>query len=400
MCIHKKERITSTPARRPRSMSMVDGRLATTAAGRLATKAAGRLASFDLDTLDIHRYDVFAVCSEAFWQHKRELVSSFFEHLRHVQGKGFLAAPSASVCRGALAELGITCVVSHSYRYDGALSKERWRVLLNAVRRGHRLAYAGLDFRFLQPVRTLLHAARGASVDVEVDVAFETTFDSDTGSPCGAGIWTRQRSLQRACHVLQRPVLTFALTPLRSHVLDSTPDLAIAYPTARAAAFLERLVEMLLRRSLDGLPLYMRVPTLLRFNLMGPAEQATPTHRTARDYSVPSRVAPSLALSPGLSPSPLRSHLSALSSHLSALSSQLSAPASRLSPLASSPPGPLPGRASLLLVQHHRRRAQVCAPHLTSPHLASPHLTSPRIRLAFASHSPRIRLASPHIDST
>ena len=40
----------------------------------------------------------------------------------------FLVARSASVCRAAVTELAVSCVVSRHYDRDDALSKERWRI--------------------------------------------------------------------------------------------------------------------------------------------------------------------------------------------------------------------------------------------------------------------------------
>lgn len=192
-------------------------------------------ANFSLAKLDVRRYDVFAVCSDAFWRRRRPLVQSFFAHLRSANGHGFLVTPSPHICHAVTAEMGITCVAEHHYWHDGALSKERWRVLLYAAQRGHRLMYAGLDLRFLRPVQSVFDAVR---TDGAVDAAFE-------------GKFTRHLS----------------------RVHDFTPDLVAVFPTSRLVHFLERLVDLLRGRTTDGLPRYMRVPQLLRFNLMGPAEQ-------------------------------------------------------------------------------------------------------------------------------
>lgn len=190
---------------------------------------------FSLARLDVHRYDVFTVCSDVFWRTRRSLVTSFFAHLRSVNGSGFLVAPAPSICQAAMAQIGVQCVAVQHYRHDGALSKERWRVLLHSVRQGHRLMYAGLDMRFLQPIPRVFDAVR---TDAAVDAAFE-------------GRYIRHLS----------------------RVRDFTPDLIAAFPTPRLINFFERIVNLLRARSTDGLPRYMRVPQLLGFNLMGPAEQ-------------------------------------------------------------------------------------------------------------------------------
>ena len=54
----------------------------------------------------------------------------------------------------ALTELpGVACVAGMHYRFDGALSKERWRIMLHFARAGQPITYAGLDVRFLWPVQ-------------------------------------------------------------------------------------------------------------------------------------------------------------------------------------------------------------------------------------------------------
>ena len=188
-----------------------------------------------LADLDVARYEVFSVASDLFWRQKPDLVRGFFSHLDSIGSAGFLAAASERVCKAAAAELRVACVVCQHYRYDGALSKERWRIILHFLRRGRRILYAGLDVRFLRPVRSLFHAGRTPHA---LDAGFEGTFD-----------------------------------PATNHVDHFTPDVAAAWPTARAIAFFEGLCAQLRARSFEGLPAYMQVPTLLRWNLMGPAEQ-------------------------------------------------------------------------------------------------------------------------------
>ena len=191
-------------------------------------------AMYNLSQLDVERYDVFAVCSKLFWRTKVDLVQMFFQHLTEVGSSGFLAASDVSVCEAAAAKLGVRCIVSRRYPRDNALSKERWHIALEILRRGHSIAYAGLDVRFLRPVRGWLTIA---SAD-QVDAAFEGGFD------------IADRKLG-----------------------DFTPDFALLHPTRRAISFLERLTVTLLGRSLEGLPAFLQEPSLLRFNLMGPAEQ-------------------------------------------------------------------------------------------------------------------------------
>ena len=202
-------------------------------------RARGRAAAVDdvehnftLANLDVRSYEVFAVASVRFWQERRPLIKAFFVHLRDIGSAGFLATSVPSVCREALTELpGIACVAGMHYRYDGALSKERWRILLHFARRGRGLVYAGLDVRFVWPVASLTRFAAQHSADA----AFEGSGDGQH--------------------------------------LHFTPDLAAVFPTARAIALLEALMVQLRARSLDGLPTYMQDRSLLRYNLMGPAEQ-------------------------------------------------------------------------------------------------------------------------------
>ena len=202
-------------------------------------RARGRAAAVDdvehnftLANLDVRSYEVFAVASVRFWQERRPLIKAFFVHLRDIGSAGFLATSVPSVCREALTELpGIACVAGMHYRYDGALSKERWRILLHFARRGRGLVYAGLDVRFVWPVASLTRFA----AQHFADAAFEGSGDGQH--------------------------------------LHFTPDLAAVFPTARAIALLEALMVQLRARSLDGLPAYMQDRSLLRYNLMGPAEQ-------------------------------------------------------------------------------------------------------------------------------
>ena len=202
-------------------------------------RARGRAAAVDdvehnftLANLDVRSYEVFAVASVRFWQERRPLIKAFFVHLRDIGSAGFLATSVPSVCREALSELpGIACVAGMHYRYDGALSKERWRILLHFARRGRGLVYAGLDVRFVWPVASLTRFA----AQHFADAAFEGSGDGQH--------------------------------------LHFTPDLAAVFPTARAIALLEALMVQLSARSLDGLPAYMQDRSLLRYNLMGPAEQ-------------------------------------------------------------------------------------------------------------------------------
>jgi len=194
---------------------------------------------FALSSFDVRRYDVFTLCSLHFWRERRDLVVGFFAHLRDVNTSGFLVTPSAPLCRDVTASLGVACVSTQSYRLDGALSKERWRVILHCLQRQHRIAYAGLDVRFLHPVRTLLHETGSSQKGSAVDVGFEGAFDRRAG-----------------------------------RVSSFTPDLAWGFPTSRAIGFLTSLTSQLRERSLDGLPEYMRrEPSLLAYNVMGPAEQ-------------------------------------------------------------------------------------------------------------------------------
>ena len=191
---------------------------------------------FKLSRLDVHAFDVFAVVSDRFWHEKRELVTSFYAHLRDIGSVGFLATPTETVCREALLILpGVACVAGMYYRFDGALSKERWRILLHFARRGASITYAGLDVRFVWPVR---HMTRYITRN-SADAAFEGTF----------------QQVYRGRH------------------LHFTPDLATVRSTERSIQMLEKIVLLLRARSLDGLPRYMRERSLLRYNLMGPAEQ-------------------------------------------------------------------------------------------------------------------------------
>ena len=190
-------------------------------------------AHFNLSTFDIHKYDVFAVCSKLFWRTKPDLIANFFAHLHAISTPGFLAANDVSVCEAVSARLGVACIVSREYVHDGALSKERWQIILNVLKRSHRIAYAGLDMRFLKPVASWYDGSSSST-----DFAFEGRYDN----------------------FFQR-------------LGDFTPDWVVAFPTPKAIAFLEFLVAIIRRRSLAGLPAYLQEPLLLRANLMGPAEQ-------------------------------------------------------------------------------------------------------------------------------
>ena len=189
-------------------------------------------ADFSLARLDVGQYDVFAVASAAYWRTRQPLVRDFFAHLTALGSRGFLATKEPTVCVEATATLGIGCVVSQHFSRDGALSKERWFVMMSLLRRGSRIAYAGLDVRFLQPL------SRYYAVSSRADLAFEGTFNEEKG-----------------------------------RIGDFTPDVALAHPRARAVAWLQNVVHALRGRSLDGLPDHLQDNTLLRFNLMGPAEQ-------------------------------------------------------------------------------------------------------------------------------
>ena len=190
--------------------------------------------NYTLHRLDAGRYEVFAVASERFWRERRTLVTAFFQHLHDIGSVGFLATPVEAVCREAQHVLpGVACVAGMHYRFDGALSKERWRILLHFARRGFGLVYAGLDIRFVWPVSQLI----GFTRHVSVDSAFEGSFGT---------------SSQR---------------------LHFTPDLAVTLPTPNTLQLLESIVSLLRSRSLEGLPRYMQDRSLLRYNLMGPAEQ-------------------------------------------------------------------------------------------------------------------------------
>ena len=178
----------------------------------------------------MHEFDVFSVASSLFWRTQPGLIAAFFAHLSEIGSRGFLAANDVSVCEAASAQHRIQCIVSNNYRHDGALSKERWMITLSVLRRGHRIAYAGLDVRFLQPVASWFNATS------DLDLAFEGNY-----------------GLQKIGHF--------------------TPDFALAQPTPSAIHFMEGLVSVIRSRSLAGLPAFLQDPVLLRFNLMGPAEQ-------------------------------------------------------------------------------------------------------------------------------
>ena len=187
---------------------------------------------FSLSSLNVSRYDVFTVTSERFWRERRHLITAFFTHIREVgSSNGFLATPSQSICREAHESLGITCVAGMHYRYDTALSKERWRILKYFLLRGQPLIYAGLDVRFVWPVHTMLKTIQRYSADA----AFEGKGDG------------------RQMHF--------------------TPDIAVMLPTHGAQRLLATIFPLLRARTLEGLPHYMRIQALLRYNLMGPAEQ-------------------------------------------------------------------------------------------------------------------------------
>ena len=155
----------------------------------------------------------------------------FFNHVGAVGIPSFLAAQDELVCLAA-EKLGVSCIVSQHYRRDGALSKERWYIMLEILRRNHSIAYAGMDVRFLAP------ATSWNLFGEEVDTVFE-------------GV----------------------MNPVLRKVKLFTPDFALAFPTSRAIRFLEVVTTAIRGRSLDGLPAFLHDPSLLRFNLMGPAEQ-------------------------------------------------------------------------------------------------------------------------------
>lgn len=196
------------------------------------------MAEWSLSALDVTRYEVFTVTSKLFWRTKLHLTRLFFDHLQSIGSTGFIATADASICASVSAAYGVACVVSKHYKNDPALSKERWHIILSILRRKKSIMYAGLDVRFLQPV----HSWYAASINV--DAAFEGYTSSVRG---------------KDGH--------------RVRVTLFTPDLVLARPTERSIAFFERLVEVIRARSLDGLPQFLQDRTLLRFNLMGPAEQ-------------------------------------------------------------------------------------------------------------------------------
>lgn len=179
-------------------MARAGAKRAAAKARKLALTAAA--ARFSLDRLDVAKYEIFAVSSGLFWRQQRPLISSFFEHLASIGSRGFLAANDARVCEGAVEQLGVACVVSRRYVRDGSLSKERWHIMRGVLRRNHRIAYAGLDVRFLRPVRAWFDATSGA------DAAFEGAYSA----------LTRKLS-------------------------DFTPDFVLAYPTANAIWLIDRL---------------------------------------------------------------------------------------------------------------------------------------------------------------
>ena len=201
---------------------------------RTAASTSNPPNSFDISQLDVRRFDIFSVVSDRYWARAPLFVRSFVAHAKEVETPAFLVARSASVCRAAVTELAVSCVVSRHYDRDDALSKERWRILLHCVQLRHRMMYVGMDVRFLRPARSFFDA-----VPTEADAAFEGALDSR-----------------------------------KSRVIHFTPDLAAAFPTSRSEAFLRRLVKLIDDGpTLDGLPVYMRDKSLLRSNLLGPAEQ-------------------------------------------------------------------------------------------------------------------------------
>ena len=91
-----------------------------------------------LRELEVGRFDVFAVVSERFWRDRRTLVRDFFAHLKPLNSSGLLVTPTERVCSGVRADIElhhVACAVAQHYRHDGALSKERWRIMLHFLRR-------------------------------------------------------------------------------------------------------------------------------------------------------------------------------------------------------------------------------------------------------------------------
>ena len=180
-----------------------------------------RYAYLTLDALDVRAYECFAVSSHSFWSSRatRGVVLGFFEQLRRVRSTGFLVSHSKRVCTEAAKRHGITCVLSRHFNSsfnDAMMSMERWHVIRHFLTNRQAIAFAGADVRFSRPVRLMLTAALGAGTQ-QLDAAFEAAVSLPHG-PSGGGT-----------------VRTF------------TPDIILAYPTFRMAAFVSEPVSQACR---------------------------------------------------------------------------------------------------------------------------------------------------------
>jgi len=182
---------------------------------------------------------LFAVSSSLFWEERWPEVLSFFAHLRHDGVPAFLVGRSAKVCEGAGSH-GITCVLGRTYSEadDPMGMMERWAFIRQAVAQGRAVAYAGIDVRFFRPVASLFRAVRAS---VQVDAAFEGSMTTD------------------------------------GRVVSFTPDVVVAFPTARTLAFVSAVLEGMNATAFSGLPPVLHHPGLATSHyqryLMGPAQQ-------------------------------------------------------------------------------------------------------------------------------
>lgn len=188
----------------------------------------------------MRQIDVFAVSSAWFWGHKRSVVLSFFAQLPP-NSSGLLVAKDDTVCMEASSH-SIPCAVSHRFTADDdrMMMKERWVVLQHFLERRRRVAFAGCDMRFLQPLPHLFAASEA------VDGAFDGVVRPKVS---GGGLLTR-----------------------------FTPDLILGFPTQGMIEFVQLVLEHIsvprtLQSQYAGLPPELQKPVLMQHDLMGPAQQ-------------------------------------------------------------------------------------------------------------------------------
>lgn len=150
---------------------------------------------------ELERFDVFTVATPRFWRLYPKVLVGFFANLAAIGSTGLLIARRSTDCERAKSGYNISCAVSCHHPIDPMMSKEKWHVLKHFLSHGKAVAFAGADMRMLAPVRSM----REACGDSSVDFAFDGRVAND-------------------------------------RIQFFTPDFMIAFPTARARAFVDRLI--------------------------------------------------------------------------------------------------------------------------------------------------------------